>query len=183
VSLGVLSSTLKNGINSEDEIIIAIDFHSQDLSIPFVQAGPLLSAIAFVESDFGKYDIPRYEPAFGLGGLYYHKSPELRAEYQIYGPLVACSYSPWQIMFSTAKQMGYLGHPLDLWPCANALPYVIDYLNFLYLKRGATSLEKIAQAYNSGGCAYKPTPQVQKYIEKVLKAYQSFVLKYQKGKI
>jgi hypothetical protein len=176
--MSVLSTQLVVGLNSADDINTAIATHAQDLVMTQINRMALLAAFASVESSFGMEDQPRYEPAFGLDGMYFRKSKDLQFDYYSkYGPLVAMSYGPWQIMYPTAKSVGFLGHPLDLWPAYNSCPYVVEFLNQLF-KRGATTVEKLAQGYNSGSINRDASPIVKKYIGKLIQNYQRFDLSY-----
>lgn len=166
-----MQTIYKNGGNPPDLMRMTISTYFPNLKLGALDSAAVLTALAVVESSFGAFDVMRYEPAFGPSGLYFQKSKALQEDYKIYGAAVACSFGPWQILYSTAKDYGYLGEPLDLWSAQVSIPFVCAYLNAQYQK-GANSLGKLAQSYNSGGFTKAPPPQVQVYIDKVSVQYQ-----------
>lgn len=125
--------------------------HSQSLPVPStLDAEALLWAIYRCE----KYDkhnkVPRFEKAFAKGGSYYEASELIRELCKTWGTFASCSYSNFQILFVTACELGYLGPPLALDHDSVALPYVIRYIHKRVLQTGATTVEEVADAYNSG---------------------------------
>jgi hypothetical protein len=126
----------------------------------------LLRAIATIESSFGQNCGPRVEPAYSPGGRYYKGAQQIWVTE--YGPDAASSHGPWQIMFPTAKELGFRISPSEL-----ALPEVnglvaVEFLNTR--ARNAVNLEEVARAYNGGNIHAKAVPQ--SYIDKLTHAYE-----------
>lgn len=138
------------------------------LEVPFVDPTLLLGAIAEVESSFGEFDVPRFEPAYGPGGRYY--TNEQKERYKQFGAMACCSWGCWQIMYPTACELGYTGAPIDLWKPDVAAPYVVGFIHYRAMKRGAASLRDIAATYN-GGNPNADNDAVSKYIQKLDFAY------------
>lgn len=145
------------------------------LSLPFEHdARKLLLAFAEVESALGKFNF-RYEPAYGLQGLYFRRSSLLRERYDEFGPLVAMSYGPWQIMYIVAVEAGFNGHPLELANGFVSLPYVIEKMN-RDSKRGGSNLRLLASCYNGGNhTALHRHEAVQKYCNKLEATYDRWL--------
>lgn len=145
------------------------------LKLPFAHdPKKLLLAFAEIESSVGQFNF-RYEPAYGLNGLYFRRSQILRKKYDEYGPLVAMSYGPWQIMYIVAVEAGFAGHPLELASGFVSLPYVIEKMN-RDAKRGGTSVQLLASCYNGGNSsALFRTEAVQKYCNKLEAAYDRWL--------
>jgi Transglycosylase SLT domain len=121
----------------------------------------LLRAIADVESTYGLNSNPRHEPAYCRGGKYFDGLVT-----KMYGCAAHCSYGPWQIMFQTALELGFVGAPEELAnPETNAV-YCVRYLKSR--AREATSIEQIARCYNGGNITAE-IPQA--YIDKLTAAY------------
>lgn len=120
---------------------------------PALEAGDvngtaLLAALAWKESSFGRDGgHPRIEPAYRPNGAL-HRA-HVPALYALYGDCAAASWSSWQIMFPTAVELGYAGEPWGLWEDRTAVLWVIAYIERA-VKRGAATVEQIADAYNSG---------------------------------
>lgn len=141
----------------------------------------LLAAIEIVESGAGHNNFPRMERSFLPAGVRHvaqgrtiagtgrYVNAELQAKYNLYGSAVACSFSPWQIMYATALREGYTGPPWLLWDREVAEPVVRRHLNRI-IASGADTPEKVADAWNSGSWKdnYRPT----EYIAKFLRAWE-----------
>jgi hypothetical protein len=138
-----------------------------------VHGGKLLLTLAGTESDFGNLRLHvRPEPAYSPGGKYYNNSEALRSAYRKYGILAASSYGSFQIMYPTAVEMGFSGHPIDLQEdeiCAHFAAELI--INRFIRRQKAKTLRDVADAYNSGNHADKIVPQ--KYIAKAISFYES----------
>ncbi len=146
--------------------------HAKDLHVsPGLDPEAILWAVYRCE----KYDkhnhVPRYEKAYAPGGYYYEKSQMVRDEYEKWGNWAACSYSNFQILYITARELGYDGPPLALDKDSVALPFVVKLLNRI-ISRGASTPEEIADAYNSGTHKDKIVPE--KYIRKFKKFYEEY---------
>lgn len=136
------------------------------VDFPWVDGARLLRALAQVESSFGQNCGPRVEPAYSPGGRYHKGAQQIWVTE--YGSAAAASHGPWQVMFPTAKELGFRITPDDL-----ALPEVnglvaVEYLNIRAKK--ATNLEQVARAYNGGNIYAKAVPQ--SYINKLTLAYE-----------
>lgn len=161
-------------INTSAEILTLAEIHADDLPFDFVNKKLFLYALAGQESAFGRMNLMRYEPNYGPGGLYYQKSKELKQAYFDYGGApVCCSYGPWQIMYSTAVQYGYKGHPLSLYNGYVSIPFVCAKLQADW-DRGAKTLEQILSAYNTGSFK-NPANFPSKYIMGFKSIYQSIL--------
>ena len=132
----------------------------------------ILTAIAVVESDFGKCNRPRYEKSYDIGGTVYNldKSGLYRGKWLEYGSLMACSYSSFQIMYMVACELGYKSSPIDLSNDEIAISWVIKLINRRILGvQNARLPQEIADAYNSGSCRDRFVPQV--YVGKFMVVY------------
>jgi len=114
----------------------------------------VLHALADVESDHGARHLAAlHEPAYCYGGFYY-KGPngeDLRRLSTVFGCLAHCSYSSWQILFLAAYEEGFRGDPTALRNDAEAIHWVVRFLNRRILDRyPRITVESIADAYNSG---------------------------------
>lgn len=162
---------VRNPMHSRSEMYRMVHENAHLLKLPFEHdARRLLLAFSELESSVGRFNF-RYEPAYGLQGLYYRRSSLLKERYEEFGPMVAMSYGPWQIMYIVAVEHGFSGHPLELTDGNVSLPYVIEKMN-RDGRRGAVSLRMIASAYNGGNpSALFRNEAVQKYVNKLEAAY------------
>lgn len=136
--------------------------------------GPLLLwAISGNESGFGRMSqFARHEPAYMPNGIYYKRSPLLRSLWQLYGVLAACSFGAFQIMYVTAVEMGFKGHPIRLQQhdlCAQAAASLI--LKRFVQGHGATTLAQVLDSYNSGNSFDANIPE--DYIRNGIKHYEA----------
>lgn len=160
-------------MHSVEEIKNLLRFYSQKL--PIKESYAFLMGLCGCESSFGADDIPRYEPAYGPGGLYFQRSKDLQSVYSNWGALVSCSYGPLQILYINAKQLGYLGHPLDLSAGTISIPYGVQLLNQNY-NSGAKTPEDLYATYNGGMGALKKTNNYpQNYVTKAMIIYNKFI--------
>lgn len=134
---------------------------------PWLDGECILRAIAMNESAYGTYNVPKYEKAYDLGGVY--GSKEL---WRKYGAWAACSYSSWQIMYPTALELGFNGSPADLWRDGTAIYYVVELILRRSIRKGAKSIQDIFDAYNSGSFRDNIIPQ--EYIDRGVKNYKKF---------
>lgn len=134
--------------------------------------GPLLLwTIAGCESDFGRLALyVRHEPAYMPGGKYYAKSYDLRQMYARYGVLAASSYGAWQVMFPTARELGFSGHPIDLQLSESAAWAAALIRTRIIGQQNAATLEQILDAYNTGTAKDRNVPL--SYITKGVAFYQ-----------
>lgn len=129
-----------------------IEEHAPKLEVPEgLNAEAILWAVYGCEHYVPKYNVPRFEPAYAPGGLYYRNSDLVKEKYRLWGRDAACSYSNFQILFITACELGYDGPPLPLDKDALALLYVVRYINIrIFDKPGRETVEQVGDAYNSG---------------------------------
>jgi len=130
-------------------------------------------AVLFAVYDCEKYTpsnkVPRFEAAYAPDGIYFKNSELVRMEYAKWQAWAACSYSNFQILYIVAVELGYDGPPLALDRDSVAIPYVVRYLNERVFDRGATTIEQVADAYNSG--SFKDTIKPEHYIAKFKRQY------------
>lgn len=171
----LLVNQLTPSINSKDQIWSLAKQHGPDLQAAFVEEkAAFLFALSGKETTHGIENIPRYEPAFGPGGLYYQKSKLLKELYRKFGALASCSWGPWQILAITAiENQHFSGHPAELHNGFISLPYAVGYLNYL-IKNGANTLERLFASYNAGlGCLKNGKLWPTKYVQDALLFYDS----------
>jgi len=149
-----------------------IEEHSKNIKAP-PGIDPKALLWAFYRCE--KYDkhnhVPRFEKACAPGGYYYERSPMLQEEYEKWGTWAACSYSNFQILYITARELGYDGPPLALDKDSVALPFVVKLINRIIV-RGAATPAEIADAYNTG--IHKDSNIPVKYIKKFLRFYEEY---------
>lgn len=151
----------------EKETHQAIQEHAGSLNAPAgLDPALLLMALCVVESSGGFNNQRRVEPAYRPGGRYCDQ-----ALYDQYGDDAAASWGPLQIMYVTAHELGYEGPPPELGQPSECVRMAVKLINRRIVGRGATTLEEIADAYNSGSFKDQIVPQ--DYIRKVREAYQS----------
>jgi len=139
----------------------------------------LLATIAFCESDFGRNNRPRVEAGYCPGGRYYRLSAALRRAYSIYGKAAASSWGPWQIMFLSALESGFLGAPRELAAPAVSIGPVIAYCNHRILRWEGVTVAEFADAYNSGSFEDQNIPE--DYIKKFVQGYRGEARQWIRG--
>lgn len=131
---------------------------------PTIDGARLLWAIAGNESNFGTNVSPRHEDAYCYHGRYYDK-----AFTNLWGCLAHCSYGPWQVMYPNIS-MGNIS-PLD----AAVRPEIVANMAVRFINKRilmaekATTIEEVADAYNSGDWRDSIIPE--KYIADLVKNY------------
>ena len=117
----------------------------------------LLTAIAHAESSFGIHGgrlrtEPAYLPASRLPGTKdgFLFRRHVRDLFGLYGDAACGSWSSWQIMYPTAWELGFRGAPWGLADDAEAIKWVVKFLNVRAFGRGAETVRQVADAYNSG---------------------------------
>lgn len=122
--------------------------------------GRILFALSAIESSYGRFNLPRFEPAFARGGRYFQKSLDEK-----FGDLAACSLGPWQIMFPNAwlvlrGQVNPEEFLLSDGMTVAAAVASVRWLDEQIIDAGATELEDIADAWNTGSFrdSIKPAP-------------------------
>lgn len=138
-----------------------------------VDGGRLLLTITGIESDFGRQrEYVRYEKAFGPGGKYYLDNPGLRKEYKRWGCLAASSFGAFQLMYITATELGFSGHPIQLQKDIICAEWATELIIQRFIGRHkAKTLRDILDAYNSGYHADKYLPSL--YIEKGITTFEN----------
>lgn len=138
-------------------------------NLPDVNREALLWAIGGAESSWGKWNVTRYERAFGWGGRYADKKL-LRK----FGDLAASSIGPWQVMFPNAWAItSGTVTPQEMMQPEVALLVTVDWMNERVIDRGAWSVPAIADAWNSG--THRDSFVPHKYVAKVQKYYDQRV--------
>jgi hypothetical protein len=127
-----------------------------------------LDTIAAIESKRGENNVPRFEPAYmpkgfiitvqgrqliGTGAVF---NDVVEKRWKAFAPNSICtaaSYGSWQIMYHTAADRGFTGHPCELWIDANSRPWVVKEVDRLWKelsRKGSASVLRIARAWNGG---------------------------------
>lgn len=136
---------------NKEDIKACIRTHMHMLILPDdIDPFKLLWAICGEESSFGQNVKKRYEPIYGPGGKYYNQSLRIQQDYKLYGKDACSSWGPWQIMYPTARELGFKKSPYELHGMEESIPYVIKYINKRAIERGAKTVTEIADAYNTG---------------------------------
>lgn len=158
--------------HSQNDLKDICKFNSSLLNFwPNENGWAFLWALCGVESDYGSYDVPRFEAAYGPGGLYFKKSRVVRDLYSKYGALASCSYGAGQILYVVAQEMGYSKNPLCLWSASESIPLIVKYLNRL-IEKGARNIIELSHAYNGGpGALRRPIEDVIVYGKKFTTEY------------
>jgi len=136
---------------------------------PDIDPVRFLKALATVETSYGQNCVPRYEKSYDWGG----KNADTNLLSQ-YGDWAACSYGPFQVMFPNCARMlpGIDPVAMQLAP-ESGLLCAVHFINLEIIGRQkATTLEAIADAYNSGNWhdSFVPT----QYVGKLVGAYGNF---------
>jgi hypothetical protein len=141
-----------------------------------VPGGSILLIIAGLESNFGQQRLyARLEAGYAKGGYYYQKSPEVQQLWTVYGCMAACSYGTFQIMFVTARELGFLGHPVDLQSDEVGAFWAAQLIARRIIKaQGASTLAQVLDGYNSGSSRDANVPEA--YINKGVSLYKSLKL-------
>lgn len=170
----MLVDQIRNPMHTTEQIFRIINKSADALKVDFdCDKRCVLLAFCENESSMGMFNF-RYEPAYGLAGLYFRKSKILRELYDVYGPMVSMSYGPMQIMYATAYDLGYRGHPLALSSLENSIEWVIKYMNRAS-SQGAKSLKLLASSYNGGSISsWKTNPAVDQYALRIEMLYDKW---------
>ena len=136
-----------------------------------VNGGRLLLTLSALESNYGKLrEFVRYEKGYAPGGKYFSDSETVRALYRKYGCLACSSFGTFQLMFVTARELGFTDHPIRLQEDRVCAYWATQLITQRFIKRlRAQSLKDILDCYNSGYHRdhYIPT----KYIESGIQIY------------
>lgn len=135
-----------------------------------VNGGRLLLAISGVESTFGKRRLfVKMEPGYAPGGHYYKSSSTVRDRWYTYGCLAASSFGSFQIMYITAQELGFNGHPIDLQQDKICAYWATQLITKRIMKRGAKTITEVFDAYNTGTHRDHLVPR--KYIADAIELY------------
>jgi len=136
----------------------------------------LLKALAVAET--GAFPLAiRHEKAYCYGGFYYTgpNGSLLRELSDIWGCLAHCSFSPWQIMYIAAVELGFKGDPIALRESAIAKPYVMKYIQKRILDRyPRITIEGVVDAWNTGRPDDVNFPRAT-YAKKILDTYAHLI--------
>lgn len=144
--------------------------------LKFASAKGVLYALSVVESSYGSNRHPRFEKSYAPLGNLYNGSQEQKDRFAIHGALACCSYSSFQIMHATACELGFdiapwARSPMDLQSDEVAVFYVIEFIKNRIIAKGATKLEQIPDAYNTGN--FKDSIFNPSYVKDFVTAYNS----------
>lgn len=143
---------------------------------PGVNPEALLWAIGWAESTCGRNNVPRHEGAYHRGGAYFNHVLDRE-----FGCAAHCSYGPWQIMFENVWSISKKEiTPEEMNDTLTALVVSVEWLNQRVIGRGADTVAKIADAWNSGTHRDRIIPV--EYIDKVAKKYSERIADTQGGK-
>jgi hypothetical protein len=143
----------------------------------------VLAALAEQESRSGVNNCPRFEQAYAPKGRSFTVQGRIytgtgryfvQSAWDRWGMRCAFSYSSWQIMYETARSLGYEGAPHLLWDDEIARPWVTKRLHQI-IASGAISLDQIAAAWNGGNFKPETIARVRPYVDSVLKNYEALV--------
>ena len=155
-------------VNEKEIARICIQFGPQLNTPPGIDRAQLLWALSGNESLFGDWCPPRHERGYHYGSRMYRRSKELRDLTKEWGCLAHCSFGPWQVMLVNAP--GY--SPVELMADVElACKSAVDFLNRVTLgAQNASTLEEIADAYNSGN--FKDDIVPHEYIARLKRNYK-----------
>jgi hypothetical protein len=158
-------------------VLKAITDNVQQLTLPpGIDGAALLQAFAWVESSGGINAVARHEDAFcpNQRGTYAvgPTSGMVRGRHSMWGCLACCSYGPWQVLYHTAADLGFVGSPTLLSDPAVNVVWAVTLLNRI-VKRGAADVRDIADAYNSG--THRDANRVPEYTTKLGARYDALV--------
>jgi hypothetical protein len=141
-----------------------------------VPGGSILLTISGLESTFGQRRLfAKLEAGYAPGGHYYQNSMDVRKLWNTYGAMAACSYGTFQLMFVTARELGFLGPPIDLQKDEIAAYWSAQLITRRIIKaQGATTLAQVLDGYNSGSSRDANVPEA--YINKGVSLYKSLKL-------
>jgi len=161
-------------------LLAACHVHGRDLSGPPVthngkplDGARLLWAIAGVESDFGRLRThARFERGYAPGGFYYERSAELQRAYAEFNSLAASSFGSFQILYITARELGFNQHPLELRNDDTCARYASQLIGTRFIGRQrCRTVASILDAYNTGNARDTNIPE--SYIAKAIKYYEA----------
>lgn len=165
-------------MNSKYELIELARLYANDFKLKDGSPLHFLLALMSVESSLGRNNVPRFELSYSRLSIAYKKSELLKEGHKQWGDLAAMSYGPAQILWIVARELGYQGHPLDLWHGVNSMPWVIKVIN-RNIEKGADTLDRLAASYNAGlGALKNPDLWPSRYLQKFRLAYDEMKATY-----
>lgn len=172
-------------------ILDAIQAHASGLKIPpgsKLDGRVVLATITYPETRWGQKYLASmcedaYRPAWGprTAGRFYKSSQAVRDLHAKYGDAAASSWSAWQILYVTATEVGFTGHPWDLTDHGKACAAVVNLLNarcFNYwskaptpeLAKPADTIDEVGDFWNSGSFR-DSIPPIYQYLPEIRTAY------------
>lgn len=167
-----IAGTLLTGVPNADAKSIKPQHHHVSQVEKQINLEKLMAAIKQVESSGGLNKNSRYEIGIKNSLLKRYNVLNLNVKNAIdkYGvEAVATSYGPWQILASTAYDLGYVGSPIDLSNENVSKKWAIKYINNIINSSKTNNVQDVISAYNAGLGNIGHNPE---YIQKVLKYYE-----------
>lgn len=139
----------------------------------------LKKAIACVET--GNSNGLRFEPSYlphghkfivqgkVLVGTGHNFNSVCSPRFNKWGEWSAASYGPWQILYHSAADMGFSGHPMLLMTDSE---YWVDKMLKRILNQNPSSIAQIADAWNTGN--FRDLIRNDRYEQDVVEAYREF---------
>lgn len=162
---------------TEPSILAAIDATAAELEVtgPFDRRA-ILAALTDVETGpwGSRWQAALFEPGYYRGGHYYNVE-HVREAVHRYESLASCSYGPWQILYISAWELGYRGHPVGLISPEVSAPLVVELLNRRWKDKGR--LDGAADSWNTGNDHDRLLPRAT-YTENFLQAYDEALVHY-----
>lgn len=129
--------------NTNKMIQSNIDKYIDKYSVKFDVSSSLIRAIIYIESR-GDITAIRYEPQLKKA-KWYNKNLSFKNKKDDF---TYCSYGLMQILFATAKALGYKGTPINLYNIKDNIYYGTKYIKNLIKRYGNT--EDVISSYNQG---------------------------------
>lgn len=172
-SIGVCNATTNNII--QEKILYYINYYCKEYSTKKIKIDPdLIMAIVKKECSFQPYSI-RYEKHLIKNKKYVYWIPKKHRK----DKLSYSSLGAGQVLYGTARSMGFKGEPADLLLCKNSIKYCVKYIKDL-IKRYYI-LEDVISSYNQGSPRKNKNGKLKNYdnyVNPVIVFYYQF-----KGKI
>lgn len=143
------------------------------VNFPDIDMPKFLWAIAGVESSWTLKPKPRIEPAYSPPrGKYWLNNLKLVKLRSTYGELVSASLGPFQVMYPTARELGFRFSPKELEDLKENHYYACIYFKKRCKPKNGEKItpEMLADAYNSGN--YRDNIIPKEYVEKVMRYYK-----------
>jgi hypothetical protein len=140
-------------------------------------------AIEQVETNGGENNCPRFERAYMPAGMSFTIQGHIvtgtgtafnaivKERWDKWGLSSAASYGPAQLLYQTAADLGLMAHPAILWEQPSWHDYYVNLRLDRIIKKGAATIEQVADAWNSGSFSDSIIPA--EYIARVKAAYDA----------